>query len=246
MGAGLLGLGIWVVTERRAYDSVSNVAFNPAVIIMVAGSVVFIIGFFGCVGTLRQNRYLLEIYVILLTLLFMLEAVAAILAFVYRDEIRDNVSDVLQETVENYRNPGYDHDLQQALDEVQENLMCCGADGYNDWEMNQYFSCESPSVNACGVPQSCCKNDKENSLCGANMRRLTSTSTLAPSQRNIYTSGCVYALEEWFKENLVAIGWCGFVLAIIQALGIVFTNCLLRDIQVKKRISETEDEVFGL
>jgi hypothetical protein len=246
LGAGLLGLGIWLVTERSAYDSVSNVAFNPAVIILVAGSVMFIIGFFGCVGALRHNRYLLEIYVILLTLLFILEVVAVTLAFVYRDEIRDDIHDVFKETIENYRKSNYDHDLQEALDEIQENFMCCGADGYNDWESNRYYSCGSPSVNACGVPQSCCKTDKENSLCGANTRRLTSASTLAPSQRNIYLSGCVYELEEWLKENLIVIGWCGFVLAIIQTVGIVFTNCLLRDIQVKMRISETEEEVFGL
>ncbi|XP_062520510.1 tetraspanin-5-like [Corticium candelabrum] len=246
VGAGLIGIGIWVITERSKYDSVNNLAFNPSLIILIAGSIMFIIGFFGCVGAIRQNRYLLEIYVVLLTVIFVLEAVAGVLAFVYRDEIRDEVRGVLEETVKNYRNQDYDHDLQDALDGIQEQLECCGASNYNDWEMNRYYSCGSPSVNACGVPHSCCKTDKGNSLCGSNTRRFTSTTTLAPSQSNVYVDGCIYALENWFEENLVLIGWFAFALAFVQSLGIVFGNCLLRDVAVKMRMSEVEDEVFSL
>ena len=37
---------------------------------------------------------------------------------------------------------------------------CCGGFGFQDWENNVYFNCNSPGVNACGVPYSCCISTK--------------------------------------------------------------------------------------
>jgi hypothetical protein len=36
-------------------------------------------------------------------------------------------------------------------------LYCCGVEFYQDWELNMYFNCSSPGIEACGVPSSCCK-----------------------------------------------------------------------------------------
>jgi len=36
-------------------------------------------------------------------------------------------------------------------------LFCCGVEFYQDWELNMYFNCSSPGIEACGVPSSCCK-----------------------------------------------------------------------------------------
>ena len=36
-------------------------------------------------------------------------------------------------------------------------FQCCGFDGPNDWDRNDYFNCSGPALQSCGVPFSCCR-----------------------------------------------------------------------------------------
>ena len=50
-----------------------------------------------------------------------------------------------------------DPDLQNAIDGIQQGLKCCGGYSYHDWELNKHFNCSANTVQACGVPFSCCR-----------------------------------------------------------------------------------------
>ena len=62
--------------------------------------------------------------------------------------------------IQSYRD---DPDLQNLIDWIQRDwLHCCGIKHYRNWESNIYFNCSSKlvgSVEACGVPASCCRAD---------------------------------------------------------------------------------------
>lgn len=62
--------------------------------------------------------------------------------------------------VQSYRD---DPDLQNLIDWIQRHwLHCCGVNNYRNWESNIYFNCSSKlvgSVEACGVPSSCCRTE---------------------------------------------------------------------------------------
>lgn len=58
-----MAVGIWAWTEKDTFSNLqrlTNVALDPAFILIVAGAVTFIIGFTGCVGALRENTCLLS------------------------------------------------------------------------------------------------------------------------------------------------------------------------------------------
>ena len=58
-----MAVGIWAWTEKDTFSNLqrlTNVALDPAFILIVAGAVTFIIGFTGCVGALRENTVLLS------------------------------------------------------------------------------------------------------------------------------------------------------------------------------------------
>lgn len=58
-----MAVGIWAWTEKDTFSNLqrlTNVALDPAFILIVTGAVTFIIGFTGCVGALRENTCLLS------------------------------------------------------------------------------------------------------------------------------------------------------------------------------------------
>ena len=55
-------MGIWAWTEKDTFNNLSrlaDVALDPALIFIIVGFIIYIIGFLGCVGALRENTVLL-------------------------------------------------------------------------------------------------------------------------------------------------------------------------------------------
>jgi hypothetical protein len=99
----------------------------------------------------------------------------------------------------------------QVWDKTQDLLDCCGSMSYTDWEKNSVFA------NTSSVPDSCCKDHKENCGKGA----------LAESNPvNIYHEGCADQMIAWANRNIVIIGVVALVLAFIQIVGIIIACCL--------------------
>lgn len=124
-----------------------------------------------------------------LGIIFFLELTAGVLAFVFKDWIKDQLNFFINNNIRAYRD---DIDLQNLIDFTQEYVRmcfpksavpnplvltlagvnhaasafslkweCCGAFGADDWNLNIYFNCtdSNPSREKCGVPFSCCTKD---------------------------------------------------------------------------------------
>ena len=61
VGVILIGVGAWALAEKSGYSDVSSLTFNPAVLLIVAGALTFVVAFCGCVGALRENKLLLKV-----------------------------------------------------------------------------------------------------------------------------------------------------------------------------------------
>jgi tetraspanin-5 len=58
----MCAVGLWAWTEKDTINNIgrlTNVALDPAMLFIITGGVMFIIGFAGCVGALRENTSLL-------------------------------------------------------------------------------------------------------------------------------------------------------------------------------------------
>lgn len=70
----MFGVGIYAWIEKDTFTRLSNlsigVLFDPAFLFLVVGSFVFVIGFCGCVGALRENTNLLLGVSLLLAVLY--------------------------------------------------------------------------------------------------------------------------------------------------------------------------------
>ncbi|EEC19595.1 tetraspanin, putative [Ixodes scapularis] len=237
MGLSIMVVGVWAWTEKDIFNNLSrltNIALDPAFVLIVIGGITFIIGFTGCVGALRENTCLLAAYAIFLAILLLLEMTAGILGFIFKDWIKSQATNGFQAFIVFYRD---DPDRQNLIDWIQEQWVSCSLRQY--YFKNIFWGkLESHGIGsreACGVPFSCCKRQPneliKNKQCGYDVRR---SDYQRDKSHVIYEKGCLRAGEEWIEANLVPVAGVAVGLAVLQILGICFAQNLRADIFAQK------------
>ncbi|XP_065844602.1 tetraspanin-9-like [Oscarella lobularis] len=169
----IFGLALIVVgaIAMDKYGSIFNLDPNqswtsgPALVIAV-GCIIFVIAFFGCIGAIGQNRPLLYIFAVLMSIMFILTIVGVILVVVYKNQIEAKLKDAMLDSMIKYNETG----TKKVWDGMQSKWpKCCGTNNYTDW-CNRGMS----------VPMSCCIDETANCPfeCGSN------------DTSNIRTKGC--------------------------------------------------------
>ena len=234
LGGAICAIGLWAWSEKEMFQKIgqlTSIPLDPALIFIIVGAVIFIIGFTGCVGALRENTFLLLIFSVFVGVVFFIQLGFAVFLFMQRQWVKEQITEQLKIMIVQYRE---DPDLQNLIDWVQRDwLQCCGIEDYNDWDANVYFNCSSPSREKCGVPFSCCivkEGDIVNLVnrqCGYDTRD-RSLGNLADER--IYTVGCLEAGEHWLNDNLIPVAGVAVGVALLQILGICFAQNLRSDI----------------
>ncbi|XP_063291199.1 tetraspanin-14 [Pelobates fuscus] len=235
-GMVLLGIGLWAWSEKGTLSDITKVTrlhgFDPVWLVLVVGVVMFTLGFAGCVGALRENICLLKFFCGAIVMIFFMELAVAVLAFLFQDWVRDKAKEFFENNIKSYRD---DIDLQNLVDSLQKANHCCGAQGPNDWDLNQYFNCtaDNPSRERCGVPFSCCIADPAqtvvNTQCGYDARKKPTADKVVT-----YTKGCISALEAWLPRNIYIVAGVFLVISILQIFGIYLARTLMSDIDAVK------------
>ncbi|XP_029465316.1 tetraspanin-14 [Rhinatrema bivittatum] len=236
-GVVLLGVGFWAWSEKGVLSDITKVTrlhgFDPVWLVLVVGVVMFTLGFAGCVGALRENICLLKFFCGAIVIIFFLELTVAVLAFLFQDWVRERVKEFFENNIKAYRD---DIDLQNLVDSLQKANQCCGAQGPDDWNLNEYFNCTgiNNSREKCGVPFSCCLADPAqtvvNTQCGYDVRnkKVSEWSNL------IYTKGCIPALEGWLPRNIYIVAGIFIAISLLQIFGIFLARTLISDIDAVK------------
>lgn len=60
---------------------------NASVFIIIVGVIVFVIGFLGCCGAIKENYFMMVAFSVLLGIIFILEIVAGALGFAYKKKV---------------------------------------------------------------------------------------------------------------------------------------------------------------
>uniref|UniRef100_A0A8C4NLE1 Tetraspanin n=1 Tax=Eptatretus burgeri TaxID=7764 RepID=A0A8C4NLE1_EPTBU len=218
-GCGVFVVGIWILVQKADYLSLlaSSTFAATAIILIITGVVVMATAILGCFSVYKEHKGLLRLYFMLLLIIFLLVTIAGVLAFIYQQQLSDELKWHLNNImVENYNQPGQES-VTQSVDKLQQEFHCCGSVNSTDWERSLYV--QSSSAEGRKVPDSCCKTKTER--CGIRTH---------PS--NIYREGgCITKLENFLSEHLFIIGVIGIGVALLQVMGMIFTCCLYRSIK---------------
>ncbi|XP_061619067.1 tetraspanin-5-like isoform X2 [Phyllopteryx taeniolatus] len=251
LGMALVGIGLWAWSEKGVLSNISSITdlggLDPVWLFMVVGGVMFILGFAGCIGALRENTFLLKFFSVFLGIIFFLELTAGILAFVFKDWIKDQLNLFINNNIRAYRD---DIDLQNLIDFTQEYWECCGAFGADDWNLNIYFNCTdtNPSREKCGVPFSCCTKDPAedviNTQCGYDVRAKSDSE----QKDYINVKGCVPQFEKWLQDNLTLVAGIFIGVALLQvSLANLFDFYVLLLISITfTQVPFCHPQIFGI
>ncbi|XP_032366628.1 tetraspanin-18 isoform X2 [Etheostoma spectabile] len=218
-GSFLLGVGVWVLVDPMGFRDI--VAANPLLftgvyVILALGSMLFLLGFLGCCGAIRENKCLLLFFFMLILFIFLAELAAAILAFLFREHLtREYFSRELKRHYIGTTTPTSSH----PLDAIMTTFDCCGVSGPEDFK-ESLFRLLSPSKM---VPEAVA----EEQLPWRRQR-----GAVRGAQHGLQThKGCYSAVVDYFETYIYTAGALAIVVLTIELFAMVFAMCLFRGIQ---------------
>lgn len=220
-GCVLLGLGIWVVVDLSSFmelfstsETTSTLFLSAAYIFIALGCALIVISFFGFCGAVKENRCLLGVFFAIVLVIFIVEIVGAILAFVYYPQVEE----VIIDSMADYK-PNNDTDpLTLAWDALQELIPCCGFNDSLNWVAYGPYPVLTqipPQI----VPASCCDTENDDSDLAA--VALLQCQSLG---QGVHAEGCETRLQSYFW----VIGGVGIAILVIELLAMIFACCLFR------------------
>ncbi|XP_011477299.1 tetraspanin-36 [Oryzias latipes] len=174
----------------------------PAVAIICISVVMLIFGLVGCCSTLRESKFGLTLFFIIIMVIFAAEVAALVLTFIYHGKINQNLEHSMNDTFSKYT--GEEDAATKAVDLLQKQLQCCGVLNYTSWTSTTWFASHNNSV-----PISCCRSN-------------VSQCTGRLDQPNlIYTEGCEVKLERFLQDALTYAMLVVLGFAIIKFFGML-------------------------
>lgn len=138
IGIAVLTIGVWTQVDLQNYFTLSGISFANAGWVMIgAGLLVMLIASLGFYCTQKGNVALLNVYGVVILLIFLLQVAAGIAGAVFKDQISTQFQSGLTTSIA-------DEKSRQQWEKIQQTLSCCGVQNYTDW--------------GASIPESCCQN----------------------------------------------------------------------------------------
>ncbi|NXN96427.1 TSN10 protein, partial [Rhinopomastus cyanomelas] len=230
LGLLALAIGLWGLLAKGSLgsDRLAPLGSDPMLLFMLVGLGASGVSLAGCLGALRPSPCLLRFFVGSVLTFVGLEVLGGLLLVLARHWLRDALQDTLLLCLLHYQD---EPDLQFLVDEVQRSLQCCGLSSYRDWEINPYFNCSSPGVQACGVPASCCLDPWQNgSITNTQCAFGTLRMDEAAAGTLVHLGGCVSQLGAWLRGQAGSVAAAAALLLLVEATGVLLVLKVLRDI----------------
>jgi len=221
----LFGLAVVVIASialsktSEFGDLLTEGTFTLPIIVLIVGIFILLLGFFGCCGAKKENSCMLYTYSTVLLCLVIAQVTCGILLLVYKDSAEDFIKEGMDEAFDKYNNPKDDH-FTDALDNIQQELKCCGTVGPDIYQNGTYMSNDD-------VADGCCIDMKTG--CGSGYFD-------HGNPADIYQDGCYDVI----KDELLGLGLgiSGLVLAAagVQLVIVILACCLAKKGKGKENV----------
>uniref|UniRef100_A0AAY5ELI5 Tetraspanin n=2 Tax=Electrophorus electricus TaxID=8005 RepID=A0AAY5ELI5_ELEEL len=129
-GTGVLAVGLWLRFDPKTKnlfegESSPYVFYTGVYILIAAGALMMVVGFFGCCGAIQESVCMLGLLFFFLLLIFAVEVAAGIWGFSNQSKVVDDITQFYRQTYNNYKENKQEA-LKETLRLIQQGLNCCG------------------------------------------------------------------------------------------------------------------------
>ncbi|XP_014841056.1 PREDICTED: tetraspanin-3-like [Poecilia mexicana] len=200
-GAALAYVGAYIIMSYKTFDSFveDKQSLIPAGIIIITSVVMVVIGLVGCCSTLRESKFGLGCFFLVIVIVFAAEVTALAFIFIYQSKSAQINQELQRSMNETFTKYGDSLDT-KAVDDLQSQLKCCGVVNYTSWHNTPWYQKNKT------IPQSCCINK---------------TQCDGTTASQFYQEGCVVKVEKFLHDvlNYAMLVILGF--AIIKFFGML-------------------------
>ncbi|XP_060794585.1 CD9 antigen [Neoarius graeffei] len=145
MGSLVLAVGLWLRLENNTVslldsDEAPATFFIGVYILIAAGGLVMLVGFFGCCGAVRESQCLLGSFFACLLIIFAAEVAAGVFGFLNKDTIVQDIQNFYKMSAEDTNNTAILSSYHRVLD-------CCGTQD----SQKDLCTTRSPDTKNCDV-----------------------------------------------------------------------------------------------
>ncbi|PVD33362.1 hypothetical protein C0Q70_04616 [Pomacea canaliculata] len=221
-----MGIGIFLLASDTVEKSLSTLidmsvpiefVSTAASIMIGVGSFVFVIGFCGCCGAIRESAIMLSIYIACMVVVMLGELGAGIYIAVEKGNIENSIRDGLGLSVRNYTGSG-----NATIDFMQVKFYCCGSENYTDYQRSFWFQEQLDTSQKYYVPRSCCAGKGRDatsfephsySTCNSEALALHQAwSTFS----ELHPKGCYESLLQWLNDQSLIFIIVGVGIGVIE------------------------------
>ncbi|XP_057289467.1 CD151 antigen-like [Hydractinia symbiolongicarpus] len=224
IAAGLFGIGVWTLVAKNEYETLlGSVTYVTTVGLMLAGGLfAMFVCIFGIIGAIKESRFMVLGFFLMIVIVCLIELVGGIIAYVYRGKLNSEVERSLRITIATSYGLSGNEKKTEAIDKLQKNYKCCGDVDYKSWEKSEWWLQQSRNSNqSFRVPDSCCISPSKGCADDRNHPSNIWRNDLSPL-------GCFSALEDYLLKHLFIIGIACIVSGLAQIICIVLSMWLYR------------------
>uniref|UniRef100_A0A5K3FNZ1 Tetraspanin n=1 Tax=Mesocestoides corti TaxID=53468 RepID=A0A5K3FNZ1_MESCO len=138
-GAMCDGIGIHLLLKSQ--HTSSYIPVGSFILIVVAGSLVIVIGILGIIGAWKESKCTLYSFSVGAAILLVIEFGAAIFVFIGQGQFVNTVGTAMRSRITQVQASGLDA-TDPTIDAIQAQLKCCGGFGPNEYAVSPGSCCE--------------------------------------------------------------------------------------------------------
>uniref|UniRef100_A0A1B6C476 Tetraspanin n=1 Tax=Clastoptera arizonana TaxID=38151 RepID=A0A1B6C476_9HEMI len=238
-GLTIVVLSIWMLIDPTFYISMAQDESSYTIgiyVFLIIGTLMFIVGFLGCTGVIKESQGILTLFSSLLVIILVAEVSAGAWAYTNSMRLQEFVKENVKNTV--LQEYGQVSTRTELFDVIQQGLKCCGADRPSDWSGSHFNKAENKGLNLAisstvqpyKVPNSCCAVDMQSNECRDALEVVSHH-----NPQIIFSEGCTEKLLVVLTDNMSIIVGLGVAVGLAQWLGLIFALVLCCAIQQRDK-----------